>query len=170
MSPSKGKLLLTISKRWELQNSSNKGEVEESRAVEFDSSEELRRRLKLLQKEKTRVSLGLHLSKIKIMTKRTSLFSFLGEDKQARLAKHFLAGRHHYPRVIKSRSCFSGSIHRAPPYRAFIGSDDVARESIVKSSGRVPTTPTAPTSKNVAGKVPASKPPIINVVVLLVLS
>jgi hypothetical protein len=57
----------------------------------------------------------------------------------------------------------------APTHRALTGRDGVPRESIVKSSGCVPATPTTPTSKNVVGKVPASKPPVSDVMVLPVL-
>uniref|UniRef100_A0A2K1WTK1 Uncharacterized protein n=1 Tax=Populus trichocarpa TaxID=3694 RepID=A0A2K1WTK1_POPTR len=47
----------------------------------------------------------------------------------------------------------------APTHRALTGRDGVPRESIVKSSGCVPATPTTPTSKNVVGKVPAKEAP-----------
>ncbi|KAH8479912.1 hypothetical protein H0E87_030211 [Populus deltoides] len=73
-------------------------------------------------------------------------------------------------RELSSQVLVSQAPHNhAPTHWALTRRDGVPEESIVKSSGCVPATPTTPTSKNVVGKVLASKPPVSDVIVLPVL-
>jgi len=73
-------------------------------------------------------------------------------------------------RELSSQVLVSQAPHNhAPTHWALTRRDGVPEESIVKSSGCVPATPTTPTSKNVVGKVLASKPSVSDVIVLPVL-